>query len=85
LISAVFEGVANLVASIVLGHYLGALGVALGSLVGSLVGIVGMFVMNAHRTPELTPQPVRITLFAVFVPMLVFIPLHYLALEQVLN
>ncbi|WP_146183933.1 lipopolysaccharide biosynthesis protein [Limnohabitans sp. MMS-10A-160] len=85
LISAVFEGVANLLASIVMGFYWGALGVAFGSLLGSLVGIVGMFAMNAHRTPELTPQPVRITFFAFVGPMLVFAPLHYVALERVLN
>jgi Ca2+/Na+ antiporter len=71
--------------SIVMGHYFGALGVALGSLIGSVAGIVGVFAMNAHRTPELTPRPIRITLFAVLVPMLVFVPLHYVALGHVLN
>lgn len=82
LVSAVFEGIANVVASIVLGMYWGALGVALGSLVGSVVGIVGMFAMNAHRTPELTPQPMRIALGAVFAPVLIFAPMHYMALQS---
>lgn len=84
LVSAVFEGFATLVASIIFGSQWGAMGVAFGSLVGSVIGIVGVFAMNAHRTPELTPQPKRIAFGSALLPTLIFSPLHYAALTKIM-
>lgn len=76
LYTAVLEGVVNLVASIVLGIQYGALGVAFGSLIGSFVGLAGCMAFNTVRTPEITPHPVRFSLGAVALPIVIFMPLH---------
>ena len=50
MITAILEGVANLLASLVAGYALGAVGVAMGTLFGALIGIGGNFVYNMRRT-----------------------------------
>lgn len=76
LYTAVFEGMINLVASIMLGIYYGALGVAMGTLIGSVVGVVGAFLFNTTRTPELTPHSIAFVMKAVLLPLLLLAPLQ---------
>jgi O-antigen/teichoic acid export membrane protein len=76
LISAVFEGVANLLASIIMGFYWGALGVAFGSLLGSFVGIFGLLIMNPSKTPELVPSPWLFLMKTFLLPLMAFMPMH---------
>lgn len=84
LVSAVLEGVANLVASIMLGLAWGAVGVACGTLVGAVVGVAGTLALNTGRTPELTPRPLAFSLRAVALPLLLFAPLHLYLLRPFL-
>ena len=84
LISAVVEGISNLAASIVLGMKWGAIGVACGTLVGSVVGVAATLAMNASRTPELTPYPIRFSMYAVVLPLVFFAPIHYAVLQSVM-
>lgn len=77
LASAIFEGVANLIASIALGMTMGAVGVAYGTLVGSIVGVVGTLALNSGRTPELTPQPFRLIVYGISIPTLFFLPVNF--------
>jgi len=76
LYTAVLEGAVNLVASVALGIQYGALGVAFGTLIGAVVGLFGCLAFNTGRTPEITPRPIRFSLMAVTLPILIFLPLH---------
>lgn len=84
LVSAIIEGLANLVASVVLGVAWGAIGVACGTLVGSVVGVAGTLWLNTRRTPELTPLPLAFSLRAVLLPLLLFAPLHLYLLRALI-
>lgn len=83
LISAVIEGVANVIASIAFGMKWGAIGVAFGALLGAFVGLAGTLILNVSRTPELTPHPLRFSFISVVLPIIFFIPLNfYLAITS---
>lgn len=76
LVSAVIEGVSNLLASVVLGYQFGAVGVAGGTLVGAVVGVVGTLWLNTGNTPELTPRPAVFAVKGFVLPMLLFMPVY---------
>lgn len=75
LLTAAGEGLCNLVATIALGLRFGIAGIAGGTLVGAVAGIVGALSLNARRTPELTPRPVRFALSGFVVPLALFAPI----------
>jgi O-antigen/teichoic acid export membrane protein len=81
MMSAIIEGVTNLLASIVLGIMFGSAGVAIGSVVGAVVGVVGTLLLNTRRTHELTPRPLLFSFRAVLLPMLAFMPLHFYLMQ----
>lgn len=80
LVSALIEGVSNLLASVVLGYQFGAVGVAGGTLVGAVVGVIGTLWLNTGNTPELTPRPAEFAMKGFVLPMLLFMP-AYLAIH----
>jgi O-antigen/teichoic acid export membrane protein len=84
LLSAMLEGACNLIASVAMGVKWGALGVAGGTLIGAFVGLAGTLVINIRKTPVLAPNPIRFSVYAVVMPMMVFAPMHYLVLRATL-
>ncbi|XHS80306.1 lipopolysaccharide biosynthesis protein [Burkholderiaceae bacterium UC74_6] len=75
LATAAGEGLCNLVATVVLGSLFQTTGIAAGTLVGAVVAILSVLLLNARRTPELTPHPMRFALVSVVLPLAVFAPI----------
>lgn len=71
LVTAIYESIANIVFSIIFGWVLGlgAFGVALGSFAGALIGVAGNFLINAKKTPELTPESYGFFLRYILLPL----------------
>lgn len=81
MVSALLEGLSNLLASYFLGIHWGALGVACGTLVGAVIGLIGTLILNTHQTPELTPRPIQFAVKAVLLPLIAFLPLQIFLLN----
>lgn len=76
LASALFEGVANLIASVVMGTIWGAIGVAFDTLFSAAIGVTGTFLFNARHTPELTPNAIQFAFRGLILPTILFMPIH---------
>lgn len=81
MVSALLEGLSNLLVSYFLGLRWGAIGVACGTLVGAAVGLIGALTLNTRHTPELTPHPLRFAVQTVLLPLIVFLPLQIILLN----
>jgi O-antigen/teichoic acid export membrane protein len=80
LLTAAGEGLCNLMATVLLGFHFGITGIAAGTLVGAAAGLIGALLLNARKTPELTPSPLRFALCGFVLPLALFAPIAlYLA------
>lgn len=77
LLTGAGEGLCNLIATVLLGLQFGVIGIAAGTLVGAVAGLVGALVLNARKTPELTPNPFRFTMLGFALPLALFMPLAF--------